>query len=319
MDSSNNIKLRINKLLNQLLKFTRKDTHVNLLEEDIIFIMEKVLPIIQNEPNLLKLEPPIYVCGDIHGQYGDLLQLFKLGGLPSKSKYLFLGDYVDRGDNSIEVVMLLMCYKILYPNNIFMIRGNHECETVNRMYGFYDECKNRYNLIIWKKMNQVLTHLPIAAMIDKHIFCIHGGLSPQMKFVEQINNLERGKKIPDSGILCDVTWSDPAFDENQKEKWMHNDRGVSFTYNADVVKEFCRNNKIDLICRAHQVVDGGYKFSYGRKLVTVFSAPNYCKSYGNSAAMLKVEADLMCSFVILKPVSSIKKNVILDMSIDKKM
>ena len=143
----------------------------------------------------------MFVCGDIHGQYSDLLQLFKLGGLPNHSKYLFLGDYVDRGDNSIEVVMLLMCYKILYPNNIYMIRGNHECETINRMYGFYDECKNRYSVNVWKKMNMCLMHLPIAAMIDKHIFCIHGGLSPRMRFIEEINTLERGIKIPDTGVL----------------------------------------------------------------------------------------------------------------------
>jgi serine/threonine-protein phosphatase PP1 catalytic subunit len=313
-------KTRINTLISKLLKYTRKDTNVEMEENDVIFIMEKVLPIIKKEPNLLRLEPSIYVCGDIHGQYGDLLQLFKLGGLPPKTTYLFLGDYVDRGDNSIEVVMLLMCYKILFPQNIYMIRGNHECETINRLYGFYDECKRRFSGNVWKKMNAVLMYLPIAAMIDQHIFCIHGGLSPKMRFIEQINTLERGRKIPDNGILCDITWSDPSSDESQTEKWAHNDRGVSYTYSASAVKEFCKNNSIDLICRAHQVVDSGYKFSYGRRLVTVFSAPNYCKSYGNSAAMLKVDNDLMCSFVILKPISSIKKkNVMLDMSIDKKM
>lgn len=312
-------KIRINALINKLLRFNRKDNYVEMTEEDIIFVMDTVFPIIKKEPNLLRLQPSIFVCGDIHGQFSDLLQLFKLGGLPPKSKFLFLGDYVDRGDNSIEVVMLLMCYKILYPNNVYMIRGNHECETINRMYGFYDECKNRYSLTIWKTINTCLMYLPIAAMIDQHIFCIHGGLSPKLRFVEQINTLERGKKIPDSGILCDITWADPAYDESQIEKWTPNDRGVSYTFNGSVVKDFCRNNNIDLICRAHQVVDCGYKFSYNRKLVTVFSAPNYCKSYGNSAAMLKVEEDLTCSFIILKPVSSIKKDVILDMSIDKKM
>lgn len=315
--NNQNVVNKINTIINKLLKFNRTLQYVDLTESEILFVMETVYPIIAKEPTLLKLDPPMLICGDIHGQYSDLLQLFKLGGLPSSSRYLFLGDYVDRGDNSIEVCMLLMCYKILHPNNIFMIRGNHECESVNRMYGFYDECKNRYSSIIWKKINACLMYLPVAATIDKNIFCIHGGLSPRLKFVEQINTLQRGHKIPSDGILCDVTWSDPCFDESQVEKWVPSDRGVSFTYNGDAVKEFCKTNGFDLICRAHQVVETGYKFSYGRKLVTVFSAPNYCKSYGNSAAMLKVEEDLTCSFIILKPVSSIKKGVILDMAIDK--
>ena len=226
---------------------------------------------------------------------------------------------MDRGDNSIEVIMLLFCLKIRYPKHIFMIRGNHECEQVNRIYGFYDECKNRYNLNIWKKSNICLMYLPISATINDRIFCVHGGLSPDLTFIEQINKLERGKPIPDTGILCDLTWSDPAPNNRQNDKWSHNDRGVSYVFNADVVKEFTKRNNIDIICRAHQVVDTGYQFVFNKKMVTIFSAPNYCKSYGNSASMMKVENNLVCSFVILKPVSSKKGDVILDLSIDKKL
>ena len=317
-EGANKIKI-IKNLISKLLKFNRTQSHVDLSETDILFVVNHVYPIIKNEPNLLKLQPSIYICGDIHGQYADMLQLLKLGHLPPMSKYLFLGDFVDRGDNSIEVVMLLFCLKIIYPEHIYMIRGNHECESINRIYGFYDECKNRYSGDVWKKLNACLMTLPIAATIGERIFCVHGGLSPHLKFIEQIDKLERGKPIPDKGILCDLLWSDPDIEGRQVEKWGFNDRGVSFTFNNTVVKEFNKINNIDLICRAHQVVDAGYKFSYNKKLVTIFSAPNYCKTYGNSAAMMKVENDLVCSFLILKPVSSKKKDVIIDLTVDKKM
>jgi serine/threonine-protein phosphatase PP1 catalytic subunit len=309
----------LNNIIEKLLKFKRNDTYVDLTKEDIMFVLSNTYPLIKEEPNLLQLTPPINVCGDIHGQFADLLQLFRYGDLPPKTKYIFLGDFVDRGSNSIEVVMLLFCLKIAFPNHIYMIRGNHECENVNKLYGFYDECKNRYDLDVWSKTNSCLMTLPIAATIGDRIFCVHGGLSPNMKFIEQINTLERGKPIPDSGILCDLTWSDPAPTYNQTQKWNHNDRGVSYVFNNDVVKEFNKTNNIDLICRAHQVVDNGYKFSYNKKLVTLFSAPNYCRSYGNSAAMMKVESDLVCSFLILKPVSSKTKDIILDLTVDKKI
>jgi serine/threonine-protein phosphatase PP1 catalytic subunit len=309
----------VNMLIKKLLNFHRSQSHVDLTEQDILFVLSQVYPLIKQEPNLLKLSAPIYICGDIHGQYADLLQLLKLGELPPKSKYLFLGDYVDRGDNSIEVILLLFCLKIRFPKHMYMIRGNHECENVNRIYGFYDECKNRYSLDIWKKTNICLMYLPLAATINSKIFCVHGGLSPELTFIEQINKLPRGKPIPDNGILCDITWSDPAPNGRQNNKWSHNDRGVSFVFNSDVVKDFSKRNNIDIICRAHQVVETGYQFSYNKKLVTVFSAPNYCKSYGNSAAMMKVESDLVCSFIILKPVSSKKGDVILDLTVDKKI
>lgn len=296
---------QINSIIRKLDNF--ENDYQQLTVSEILFVLTNVYPIIVNEPNLLALKAPMLICGDIHGQYLDLLQLLKKGGRPPDTNYLFLGDYVDRGENSIEVVMLLFCLKIKYPNNIYFIRGNHECETVNRIYGFYDECKTRYNLDIWKKINVCLMHLPLAATINQRIFCVHGGLSPELTFIQQIDKLDRGVPIPESGILCDITWSDP--DENQTESWGKNDRGVSYLFNKQVVKEFTKRNNIDLICRAHQVVNGGYQFTCDRKMVTIFSAPNYCKMYGNSAAVMKIGADLVCSFIILTPVASKKKTI----------
>jgi len=275
-----------------------------LTNQLLLGICQRISPILQKEPQLLELKAPIYVCGDIHGQFDDLLKIFRNIDYPPKCKILFMGDYVDRGKYSLEVVALLFLLKIKYPNHIYLLRGNHECSSVNRIYGFYEECEKRANLLVWRAFNQIFTLLPIAALIDQKIFCVHGGLSPKLTNLKQINQIKKGTKIPDNGILCDLTWADPG---DHQDSWEHNDRGVSFTFNHQVVKDFLMRHNIDLICRAHQVVDKGYEFSYGHKLVTVFSAPNYCGEYGNSGAVMKVEPDLTCSFIILRPVAYVPK------------
>lgn len=135
------------------------------------------------QPILLELEAPLKICGDIHGQYTDLLRLFEYGGFPPEANYLFLGDYVDRGKQSLETICLLLAYKIKYPENFFLLRGNHECASINRIYGFYDECKRRYNIKLWKTFTDCFNCLPIAAIIDEKIFCCHGGLSPDLQVI----------------------------------------------------------------------------------------------------------------------------------------
>ena len=246
----------------------------------------------------MDLETPITVCGDTHGQYPDLLRLFDLGGYPPEANYLFLGDYVDRGEQSIETICLLLAYKIKYDENFFLLRGNHECASINRIYGFYDECKKRYSIKLWKIFIDCFNCLPISAIIDNKILLMHGGLSPELNNINQLKNIIRPTDVPEEGLLCDLLWSDP---ESNDKGWSENDRGVSFTFNEKVVENFLSCNDLDLICRAHQVVEDGYEFFAEKLLVTVFSAPNYCGEFDNAGAMMMIDENLVCSFKVLKP------------------
>ena len=284
---------------------TPHPTTVHLSEADIKLLCARVRPILllEDQPMLLELEAPIKICGDIHGQYSDLLRLFEYGGFPPTSNYLFLGDYVDRGKQSIETICLLLAYKILYRNNFFILRGNHESAGINRIYGFYDECKRRYTIKLWKLFSDIFNCLPAAAIIDDKILCMHGGLSPELHNLQQIANIERPCDIPDIGLLCDLLWSDP---DNKIRGWDENDRGVSYVFGSDIVTNFLQKHDLDLIVRAHQVVEDGYEFFAERRLVTIFSAPNYCGEFDNAGAMISVDEELMCSFQILKPSVSFK-------------
>ena len=271
-------------------------------EEEIKLLINKCKEILKQQPSFLELACPISILGDIHGQYFDLLRLFEYGGYPPSTNYLFLGDYVDRGKQSIETICLLMAYKIKYPENFFMIRGNHEAELVNRIYGFYDECRKRYNVKLWKNFTDMFNWLPIAALIDDKIFCVHGGLSPDLENIEQLYDIIRPTDVPNSGLLCDILWSDPS---TEVDDWGQNERGISYIYSLTVIKKFLGQNNLDLICRAHQVVEDGYEFFGNRSLVTVFSAPDYCEEYNNCAAIMVVDSNLKCSFKVLKPLSEI--------------
>ncbi|KAJ3277119.1 Serine/threonine-protein phosphatase PP1-gamma catalytic subunit A [Terramyces sp. JEL0728] len=279
--------------------------NVNLNESDINYLLSTSREVFLKQPPLLELNAPLKICGDIHGQYYDLLRLFEYGGFPPESNYLFLGDYVDRGKQSLETICLLLAYKVKYPENFFILRGNHEYAAINRIYGFYDECtfnmtigKRRYNIKLWKSFTDVFNCLPVAALVDDKIFCMHGGLSPELQSMDQIRRVVRPTDIPDTGLLCDLVWADP---EKDSSGFCENDRGISYTFGADVVTRFTQKHDLDLICRAHQVVEDGYEFFAKRQLLTLFSAPNYCGEFDNAGAMMSVDENLMCSFQVLKP------------------
>jgi len=253
---------------------------------------------------LLEIGSPINICGDTHGQYHDLIRLFELGGFPPESNYIFLGDYVDRAKQSVETITLLLCYKIKFPETMFLLRGNHECASLNRIYGFYDECKRRYSVKLWRIFADCFNCMPVAALIEDKIFCCHGGLSPELERLVNILDIPRPTDVPDQGLLCDLLWSDP---DPFMNGWSNNVRGVSYTFGHDVIEEFLDRHDLDLIVRAHQVVEDGYEFQASRRLVTLFSAPNYCGEFDNAGAIMSITSDLLCSFKILRPMSHKKK------------
>lgn len=278
-----NIDTVIEKLLEWEHRSPRKDQV--LTKTDIKKVTSQSQLILLGQPMLLELHAPITVCGDIHGQFMDLLRLFKCGGCLPSTQYLFLGDYVDRGSNSIETMSLLLALKIKYPNRIHLLRGNHESADVNRVYGFYNECKTRYTLQIWKCFVDVFNCLPVAAVIDDKIFCCHGGLSPSLTSMDDIRKIKRPIEVPEKGLLCDLVWADP--DKSTKEWEFNGERDTSVTFGVNVVENFLTKHGFDLIVRAHEVVDNGFQFFAGQKLVTIFSAPNYCGA-ANIGAMLEV-------------------------------
>ncbi|CAK5278690.1 unnamed protein product [Mycena citricolor] len=264
---------------------------VALQEVEIHHLCIKAREIMLSQPTLLELEAPIKVCGDVHGQYHDLLRIFEYGGYPPDANYLFLGDYVDRGKHSLETICLLLAYKIKYPENFFLLRGNHESAAVNRIYGFYDECKRRYSTKLWQTFGDCFNCFPIAAVIGNRIFSMHGGLSPLLRSMDQIRRIARPVEVPASGLLSDLLWSDPTHDHRG---WSSNDRGAGKAFGPDVVTRFLKEHDLDLICRAHQVVEDGFEFFANRRLVTVFSAPNYCGKFDNAGALMSVDQDLLC-------------------------
>ena len=277
---------------------------VDLKEEEIKFLIDQSLKIIKDQKMLVELEAPLHVCGDIHGQYYDLLRIFEHCGYPGEYNYLFLGDYVDRGKQSLETVCLLLCYKIKFPEKVTLLRGNHESSVTNRIYGFYDECKRRYNVRLWRSFTDLFNWLPVAAIIDEKILCMHGGLSPDLKTIQSIQEISRPTDIPDTGLLCDLLWSDPDKDVLEYDE---NDRGVSVIFGEKIVQDFNKKNDLDLIIRAHQVVDDGYEFFAQRQLITIFSAPNYCGEFDNSAGIMIIDESLTCSLKVLRPVENLKK------------
>lgn len=298
--------LDIDDCLDELLSVRKNhptEQNVTLPASTINFLNKMCQKIFMEQAMLLELQAPIKICGDTHGQYHDLLRLFEHGGFPPQANYLFLGDYVDRGKRSLEVICLLFAYKIKFPENFFLLRGNHESPSICRIYGFYDECKRRYNVKLWREFCDVFNCLPVSALVDDRIVCMHGGLSKETleensSFRDSVLAIERPADIPDVGFLCDLLWSDP---QQEISGFGWNDRGVSVSFGADVVEAFCKKEEVDLVCRAHQVVEDGYEFFAGRKLVTLFSAPNYCGEFDNAGAMLTVDQDLTCSFYVLKP------------------
>ncbi|XP_069119666.1 serine/threonine-protein phosphatase 6 catalytic subunit isoform X1 [Argopecten irradians] len=242
-----------------------------------------VCELLLEESNVQPVSTPVTVCGDIHGQFYDLMELFRTGGQAPDTNYIFMGDFVDRGYYSLETFTLLLTLKARWPDKITLLRGNHESRQITQIYGFYDECQTKYgNANAWRYCCKVFDLLTVSAIIDECILCVHGGLSPDIKTIDQIRTIERNQEIPHKGAFCDLVWSDPE----DVETWAISPRGAGWLFGSKVTNEFVHINNLKLICRAHQLVHEGYKYMFDEKLVTVWSAPNYCYRCGNIAAVL---------------------------------
>lgn len=272
-------------------------------EEHALAIIERATEIFRQEDTLLEVDAPITVCGDIHGQYFDLMKLFEIGGNPSETRYLFLGDYVDRGYFSIECVLYLWSLKIWYPKSIFLLRGNHECRHLTEYFTFKLECLHKYSENIYEACLSSFCCLPLAALMNKQFLCIHGGISPELETLDDLRQIDRFQETPTHGLMCDILWSDPLADpelDNPQECFIHNNmRGCSYFYSNRAASTFLNRNELLSIIRAHEAQDSGFSMPHSTKttkfppVITIFSAPNYLDIYNNKAAVLKYENNVM--------------------------
>ena len=278
---------------------------IDYVSSSLVYICDYVKQILLQEDSLLYLESPIKICGDIHGQLNDLVRVLQTGGFDVNSKYLFLGDYVDRGPNSLEVICLLFALKCRFPSNVFLLRGNHESPEMTESFGFAYEVVEKLkddeqaNYVL-SKFYEAFDCLPIAALISNKIFCVHGGLSPKLKSIEDILSIERPTDIPEEGILADLLWSDPNINT---QLWGPNDRGATWTWGQKIATDFIKANKLNKIVRGHQMAQNGINFPFypDRSVITVFTASNYAGQYNNVAAFVEVDKDpTNISFRILK-------------------
>jgi len=341
------------------------------------------------ESNIQPVTTPVTICGDIHGQFYDLLELFRVaGGMPDESapeapvspvnvitaadieppstitnpklkkklrlggaehpdspseksseisdvedipssqqsevedeksesgnaiprkqnaNFIFLGDYVDRGYFSLETLTLLLCLKAKYPERITLVRGNHESRQITQVYGFYEECVQKYgNTSVWKACCQVFDFMTLGAIVDGKVLCVHGGLSPEIRTLDQVRVVARAQEIPHEGAFCDLVWSDPE----DVETWAVSPRGAGWLFGDRVSQEFCHVNGLNLIARAHQLVNEGYKYHFkSQDVVTVWSAPNYCYRCGNMASVCEIGEDMKPNFKLFSAVKDELRHV----------
>lgn len=268
-----------------------------LAKEDCVQIVQQCEAILRREPNLLEMKDPLVIVGDLHGQFYDFERVLELGGSPSTTKYLFLGDFVDRGCFSLEVILLLYALKLNYPSTISLLRGNHECRQMTSYFNFRKECLTKYDLEIYELIMSSFDALPLACIVNGKFMALHGGIGPELRSLADISAINRFVEPPKNGNLCDVLWADPVDSEDGKsqERYRANSvRGCSYFFNSEAVVKFLKRNELLSIIRAHEAQLEGYRMhTWGSTsfpfVITIFSAPNYCDVYNNKGAIIKFQ------------------------------
>lgn len=285
-------------------------------------IIKAVRDIVYDEPTMVEMEvapdSKLTVCGDTHGQFFDLLEIFRLNGYPTdKHAYLFNGDFVDRGSWSTEIALLLYAYKWLRPSAFFLNRGNHETDDMNRVYGFEGECKAKYNEKTFKLFSESFSALPLATLIGKKYLTLHGGLFSDDKVsLDDIRKLDRHvqRQPGQQGLMMEMLWTDPQPQNGRGPS----KRGVGMQFGPDVTKKFCENNGLEAVIRSHEVRMDGYEVEHDGRCITgtwkpaqlfradrgtttdptflVFSAPKYCDTTENKGAYINLGPDLKLEY-----------------------
>ena len=303
--------------------------------EHIIALVKACQDVVASQPIVLKLTTPIKVFGDLHGQYDDLMRFFELWGEPSENflkgdinslDYLFLGDYVDRGNYSLEIICLLMALKIKYPEKIHLLRGNHEDRAINCNFGFYDECQMRLScdsmgdeLNVFRVINDFFDYLPLVAIIEDEIVCVHGGIGRSFDNISDVEKMKRPIRVVHEAqtkqeqIVMDILWSDPTDDDSQTGIQANPNRDIKscgniVKFGPDIVKNFLEKNKKHLIIRAHECVQDGIERFCAGNLITIFSATDYCGKYHNSGCMLEITNNFRIIPFLIQP-NDINTNV----------
>ncbi|KAF8509072.1 calcineurin A [Hysterangium stoloniferum] len=280
-----------------------------LAEGQALYILEKATNVLKEESNVLEIDAPVIICGDIRGQYYDLMKVFEIGGNPVETRYLFLGNYVDSGYFSIECVLYIWALKMCFPESIFLLRGSHESHHSMDHFTFKLECSHKYSERIYEACMQSFCALPLASILNKAFLCIHGGISPELQTMDDVGKISRFQEPPIHGLMCDILWSDPVEnfgkEKNPQACFLHNnvrERSFFFTYHA--VSEFLERTGLLCIIRAHETQDAGYRL-YRKAaatgfpaVITLFSAPNYLDVNNNNAAIFKYGGQVMniCQF-----------------------
>lgn len=268
-------------------------------------ILAAAKAVLAAEESLVRVTIPpegkLTIFGDVHGQFYDLLHVFDtVNGLPSETNpCLFNGDFVDRGSFSVEVILLLLAFKVLYPNHVFLNRGNHEAQSMNKVYGFEGEVKAKYSSTAYDLFSEIFCCLPLAHVINDKVLVVHGGLfSEEGVKLSDIQKIDRFREPPDSGLMCELLWADPQ-DQNGRSP---SKRGVGLSFGPDVTQRFLDSNDLKMLIRSHECKDGGYSVHHSGRCVTIFSAPNYCDQMGNKGAVIVLKQDLEPQYVVFDAV-----------------